>query len=116
MRFPALRALLIALAMVVQTLAGASGLARAAETGAAAVVSSHCADRAGDANGPGQGPHAHHCQHCCLCANGATDMVVVDWQALPTVAFQPAAYVAIDGRARALATTPTLGARGPPAV
>lgn len=70
MRLSSLRALILVLAMVVQTVAGGWGVARAAAGPVEAGVSVHCmmqggSDDAGDARRDGP---RHMCDSCLLCA------------------------------------------------
>lgn len=77
MRPSSLRALLLALAMVLQTVAGGWGVARATELSGQA-LSAHCenaASGAGTADRDRAG-HRHSCQSCCLCAAPSTFPVV----------------------------------------
>lgn len=69
MRLTTLRALLLVLAMVMQTVAGGAGLARAAAISPEETLSALCHDlRAGEqpASGDRLG-HRHNCQFCLLC-------------------------------------------------
>lgn len=70
MRPSSFRALLLALAMVFQTIAGGMGVARASAGVVGPIISAHCeqmrvADNAAPADKTG---HRHDCQSCLLCA------------------------------------------------
>jgi hypothetical protein len=67
-----LRALLLALAMVLQTIAGGAGVARAApgETGAGFLAHCDSPQQTDEAAGGRPGDH-RHCESCCLCAAGS---------------------------------------------
>jgi hypothetical protein len=69
MRFTTLRNLLLALAMVFQTVAGGAGLACAASISPEETLSVQCHHmRAGEQPGPDDRPgHRHNCQSCLLC-------------------------------------------------
>lgn len=69
MRLTTFRALLLALAMVVQTVAGGVGLARATSPSATETLSAPCHYwRAGEQPAPNDRlGHRHNCQSCLLC-------------------------------------------------
>ncbi len=77
MRIKSLRALLLALAMVVQTIAGANGVAHAMAPLAPEAALEHCvnANAPNDASAPSHDGHdagGHRaCQHCLFCTGGA---------------------------------------------
>jgi hypothetical protein len=71
MRQSSLRALLLALTMVFQTIVAGAGVARAAPDGYGTAVSAHCvksAASAGDATDRGRESRRHMCDACSLCA------------------------------------------------
>jgi hypothetical protein len=69
MRLTGIRALLLALAMVIQTVAGGVGLARAASISLTETISGPCHHlRAGEQPAPDDRlGHRHNCQSCLLC-------------------------------------------------
>jgi len=69
MRLTTLRTLLLILAMVVQTVAGGAGLARAASISPEETLAAHCEQvRAGEQSAPNDRlGHRHNCQSCLLC-------------------------------------------------
>ena len=80
MRLSSLRALLLVLAMVAQTVAGGAGLARAAPFSSQQTLFAPChqldaADQPGPADKAG---HRHDCQSCLLCA-GPPPVWVAVW-------------------------------------
>jgi hypothetical protein len=81
MRQSSLRALLLALTMVFQTIVAGVGVARAAPEGLRAGVSAHCSRifaGAGDAADPHHERRRHNCDACNLCA-GPPDVGFVDF-------------------------------------
>jgi hypothetical protein len=86
MRVSSFRALLLALAFVLQTIAAGAGVARALPESFQAGVSEHCERQgpdAGDASDAGRHAGRHHCDACYLCggppslfvAGGATEVL-----------------------------------------
>ncbi len=79
-----LRALLLALAMAVQTIAGGIGAARAMPAGLA--LEAHCAAMAGKADSSADshpdGRH-QHCDSCCLC-EGPPAVSLTAFSSIPT--------------------------------
>lgn len=112
-----LRALLLALAMVVQTIAGGIGVARAAPTELA--LSEHCgaasnADGAADSH---QGGRHRHCESCCLCAGPpAVSLTTVASILTRPRAFCATGYVLREASAFPARLAYSQFARGPPAV
>lgn len=115
MSLSSLRALFLALALVVQTIAGGWGVAHAATPGVQKSVSAHCATKAslpGDAHHRGE---SHDCDSCCLSA-GAPSLTIADvvsvWFA--PRAFTAARFVPSDGIGAPARLTRSRFARGPP--
>ncbi|MBG0796604.1 hypothetical protein IYX23_02680 [Methylocystis sp. L43] len=69
MRLTTLRTLLLILAMVIQTVAGGAGLARAASISPEETIAAHCHQlRAGEQSAPNDRlGHRHSCHSCLLC-------------------------------------------------
>ncbi len=69
MRLTTLRTLLLILAMVIQTIAGGAGLARAASISPEETIAAHCQQlSAGEQSAPNDRlGHRHNCQSCLLC-------------------------------------------------
>ncbi|MEF3368125.1 hypothetical protein V3H18_16440 [Methylocystis sp. 9N] len=80
MSLSSLRALLLALAMVVQAIAGGASLAQAAPPSPERAFAAPCHERyAPDDSGPAEkSGHHRHCQSCCLCAE-PWHAWVADW-------------------------------------
>jgi hypothetical protein len=70
MRLPTFRALLIALALVFQTVAGGIGVAGTSSVTGQQTISGHCehADFSDKSAPPGKAGHRHDCLSCQLCA------------------------------------------------
>ncbi len=116
MRPSSLRALLLALAMVVQTIAGGIGVARAAPTELA--LSEHCgaaskADGAADSHQDGR---HRHCESCCLCAGPpAVSLATVEPVLVTPRAFRAVGYILSETSALPARLAHCQLARGPPA-
>ncbi|WP_424361893.1 DUF2946 family protein [Methylocystis parvus] len=117
MRLSSLRALFLVLAMVVQTVAGGWGVARAG-TGPDAGISAHCAKQAGvdRAGGAGRDARHHMCESCLLCA-GPPSVALDDFtlQLLRPLASAPADFIFFDTSGAAARILQAHFARGPPA-
>ncbi|WP_363349313.1 hypothetical protein [Methylocystis echinoides] len=117
MRPSSLRALLLAFALVIQTIAGGVGVARAMPGELA--LKAHCAEMAGQAGEGADSRHQRrhqHCESCCLCA-GPPGVSLTEFAPAPMA---PRAYrVAAPIPGDAGGVTPRLAqarfARGPPA-
>lgn len=118
MSLSSFRALLLALAMVAQTIAGGWVVAHAAAGGSAAAISAHCAKGANADGGVGDARHgvAHHmCGSCCLSAGGQPAFladfvdVVVELRA-----FSAAGFVLTHASGASARIAEATLARGPP--
>jgi len=120
MRLSSFRALFLALAMVVQTIAGGWGVAHAATGSPASAISAHCEKGSDTAGGAGDARHggAHHmCGACCLSA-GSQPVSLADIVSVVIAprAFGAAGFVLTDAScAPARISLPT-SARGPPTI
>jgi hypothetical protein len=119
MKLSSLRALMLALAMVLQTIAGAAGVARAASAEAGAALLAHCAsvvqdDKATDGR---QGEAHRHCDSCCLCAAISTPYVPEAGTVLiaPNDAHRIVSFTPDRARLVFTASSQSPPARGPPA-
>lgn len=117
MGLSSLRALLLALAMVMQTVAGGASLAHAASLSPEGARAERCHERSEDSSPAEKSGRHHHCQSCCLCAE-TWHAWVTDWT---HDASASADYALIDFGAPAfssLATRPARShcARAPPAI
>ncbi len=81
MRLSTFRALLLALAMVFQTVAGGAGIAHAASISPEDTLSAQCHHmRAGEQPAPDDRPgHRHNCQSCFLCGEPPPAWVSLAW-------------------------------------
>lgn len=117
MRLSSLRTLFLVLAMVVQTVAGGWGVARAA-TGPDAGISAHCAKQGGaDRAGDGHRDLRHHmCESCLLCAGPPNVALDVFSLQLPTPRVSaPARFIFFNTSGVAARILQARLARGPPA-
>ncbi|MGE5389352.1 MAG: DUF2946 family protein [Hyphomicrobiales bacterium] len=115
MNVSSLRALLLALAMVLQTIAG---VARAASADAGAALLLHCESKAVQDDKAAGGGHSrhHHCDACSLCA-APSSVYVPDggpFLILPVEGQRVVSRVPDDSRIVATAFSPNPPARGPP--
>ncbi|MGJ0506507.1 MAG: DUF2946 family protein [Methylocystis sp.] len=115
MRKSSLRALLLALVMVVQAIAGGFGAAHATP-GVTGAALAHCVSAGGEADKAGNPSTRHqHCDACCLCAAPATASVPdpgpapVAPRAFHVVGFSPG-----DARVPHARVSRSQFARGPP--
>jgi len=119
MRPSSFRALIFALAMVVQTVAGGWSVAHAAAGALKAGVSTHCAQKTDvddDARDARHGAGRHMCESCCLCAGPPSVSVaeVVSVFVEPR-AFTQAGLALTDAFAVSARIAQARLARGPPA-
>lgn len=119
MRPSSLRALLLALAMVIQTIAGAGSVARAGVGVAGLAMTAHCATGVNEADGATDGRrHGRHqpCDSCCLCAGPPGASLIASGPALTAPrAFGLAGFVLNEAPASAAWLGQFNRARGPPA-
>ncbi len=119
MRPSSLRALLLAFVMVLQTVAGGFGAARATPNGFDPQISAHCGQSHASETGRGDtGRDAHHhmCESCLLCA-GPPSLAVGAFSSVPA---QPRVFHSARFTAAEISLTPARLARarlarGPPA-
>ncbi len=118
MRLSSLRALLLVLAMVAQTVAGGAVLARAAAFSPQQTLSATChqfhdAEQSGPADKAG---HRPDCQSCFLCAGAPPVWIAAAWttHAAASVDYALIAFNAADSPALAARAARSHCARAPP--
>jgi hypothetical protein len=118
MNMSSLRSLLLALAMVLQTIAGGAGVARAASADAGAALLLHCESKAVQNDKAAGGGHSrhHHCDACSLCAAPSSVNVPEGSPVLisPDDGHRVVSRVPDESRIVATAFSPSPPARGPP--
>jgi hypothetical protein len=120
MRLSSVRALLFAFVMVMQTVAGGFGVARAMPGGADPGLSAHCGSISANEDGADdtrRDAGRHRCESCLLCA-GPPSLSAVAFAPglLPPRAFQRAGFIRSDGAGAPARIARARLARGPPAV
>jgi hypothetical protein len=117
MRLSSLRALLLVLAMVAQTVAGGASIARAASMSSQQMLSGPCHQSgAGDQSGPANKVgHRHHCQSCLLCAE-PPPVWIAGWSSLSeaSVQYAPISFTTADSRSLTARPARSHCARAPP--
>lgn len=119
MHSSSLRALLLALVMVLQTVAGNVGMARAMTDAAGLALTTHC-DKTGDTPSDnaagGNQSHHRHCDSCCLCGEPPGVSLTESVPALMTRrAIRVAALVPSETSGAPARLAQAQQARGPPA-
>lgn len=121
MRISSLRALLLALAMVLQTIAGGASVARAATNDGGQSVSAHCARllkqlHANDDAAPEQDSGRGMCPSCLACDEPPTAWVLdLDVSVVVTQRVSRILHPSSDAQGRFARVEQAQSARGPPA-
>lgn len=118
MRLSSLRALLLVLAMVAQTVAAGAGFARAAPFSSQQTLSATChqLDAAGQSGPADKAGHRHDCQSCLLCAGPPPVWIAAAWttHAAASLDYALIAFNAADSPAPAARAARSHCARAPP--